>query len=509
MLCPAPAAPAVPSKTPGLAEHVVVVVWDGMRPDFINPGYTPTLNQMVREGTLFRNHHAVYVSSTEVNGTALATGVYPNHSGIIANREYLPEINWLDSSATESVDTIRRGDGLTYGQYLAVPTLAEILHGTGIATAIAGTKPVTLLQDRSNQRLTLAAALSAMLYNGHTLPAGLLPEMIQINGKECPTNATPNTARDAWTVKGLTQVLWKHGVPKFSLLWLSEPDASQHAKSPGSPTAIAALAGNDHHLAAIFKALEAKGVREKTDVFVVSDHGFSSVQRGADVEGVLKKAKFKAGKKLDDPESGEVLMVSLGGSILFYVIEHNESATRNLVQLLQGEDFTGVIFCRLALPGTFPLAQVHLDTNRTQPDVVLSMRWASQTNEFGIPGTLVAESGRKGTGAHGSLSPYELHNTLVASGPDFRRGWIDDLPTGNTDLAPTILHLLGILIPSHMDGRVFSEALNTGAAATIQPEFHTVEAHANLGSKHWRQYMQFSIFDKQKYFDEGNGELLP
>src|SRR6267378_5581188 len=74
-------------------EHVVVVVWDGMRPDFVNETNTPTLYQLAREGVFFQNHHAVYLCSTEVNGTAIATGCYPNRSGILANREYRPTIN--------------------------------------------------------------------------------------------------------------------------------------------------------------------------------------------------------------------------------------------------------------------------------------------------------------------------------------------------------------------------------------------------------------------------------
>src|SRR5690349_20544512 len=57
----------------GLAEHVVVVVWDGMRPDFVTREFTPTLDALARRGVFFRNHHSSYVSSTEVNGAALAT----------------------------------------------------------------------------------------------------------------------------------------------------------------------------------------------------------------------------------------------------------------------------------------------------------------------------------------------------------------------------------------------------------------------------------------------------
>ena len=63
---------------PGKARHVVVVVWDGMRPDFVSENHTPTLWKLAREGVTFRNHHAAYLSATLVNGTAIATGCYPS-----------------------------------------------------------------------------------------------------------------------------------------------------------------------------------------------------------------------------------------------------------------------------------------------------------------------------------------------------------------------------------------------------------------------------------------------
>ena len=56
----------------GQAEHVVVVVWDGMRPDFVSAQYTPVLNELAGRGTFFKNHHSSYITSTEVNGTAIA-----------------------------------------------------------------------------------------------------------------------------------------------------------------------------------------------------------------------------------------------------------------------------------------------------------------------------------------------------------------------------------------------------------------------------------------------------
>src|SRR5712671_3756368 len=109
------AAPKTAAGSKGQAEHVVVVVWDGMRPDFITPQYTPTLYQLAAQGVFFKNHHPVYISTNEVNGTALATGDHPSHSGIMANSDYRPAIGWQGPNATEGIEAIRRGDLLSDG----------------------------------------------------------------------------------------------------------------------------------------------------------------------------------------------------------------------------------------------------------------------------------------------------------------------------------------------------------------------------------------------------------
>jgi hypothetical protein len=53
---------------------------------------------------------------------------------------------------------------------------------------------------------------------------------------------------------------------------------------------------------------------------------------------------------------------------------------------------------------------------------------------------------------------------LVAAGPDIKRGVRSRVPTGNVDLAPTVLHLLGIEPPPDMSGRVLHELLREGQA---------------------------------------------
>src|SRR6266498_3709221 len=158
----------------GSAAHVVVVVWDGMRPDFVTEQYCPTLHQLAREGVFFKNHHPVYISTTEVNGTALATGMYPQESGIIGNSEFRPAINARQKVRTEAFSTIRAGDKHANEHYLSLPTIEELLHLEGKRTVVAGAKPVVLLHDRADRGNDSA---SLVLCAGKTLPENLAKKL--------------------------------------------------------------------------------------------------------------------------------------------------------------------------------------------------------------------------------------------------------------------------------------------------------------------------------------------
>jgi len=63
---------------------------------------------------------------------------------------------------------------------------------------------------------------------------------------------------------------------------------------------------------------------------------------------------------------------------------------------------------------------------------------------------------------HGSMSPWTVKNTMLAWGPDFKRGARVRTPSANVDVTPTILHLLGHPKANALDGRVLREALVNG-----------------------------------------------
>ena len=486
--------------------HVVVVVWDGMRPDFVSEETTPTLWKLAREGVSFRNHHPVYPSATMVNGTAMVTGVYPGKSGVIANYVYRPDIEAHVAIAVENPAVVKKGDQLSNGKYISVPTIAELVQRAGGRTAVASAKTVGLLLDR---RVGIGPAKNCTtLFAGSALPDGVLARIAAALGPF----PSARLQRDRWTTKAETDFVWKDGVPAFTVLWLGEPDLTQHETAPGAPSALAAIKASDENLAAVLSGLDQQGVRKTTDVFVVSDHGFSTIRRSIDLRKTLTDAGFVAKTEFDgQPKPGDIMLVGNGGSVLFYVIGQDTTVTRRLVEFLQQSDFAGVIFTKQGLPGTFHLNDAKID-NPHAPDVVMAFRWNDSKNQFGIPGMIDADWQRAaGEGTHATLSRFDMHNTLVAAGPDFRRGQTDDLPTGNVDLAPTILHILGFNASKEMDGRILSEALvsTDRVPPGRKTETKTMESGKDFPAGTWRQSLQISRVGSTIYLDEGNGSFVP
>jgi predicted AlkP superfamily pyrophosphatase or phosphodiesterase len=499
----ASAAAVVPAKR---QHHVVVVVWDGMRPDFVIERSTPTLWKLAREGVTFRNHHSAYPSATMVNGTAMVTGVYPGKSGIIANHVYRPDIDPHHAVDVELPPTVKKGDELSGGKYIAVPTIADLVERAGARSLIAAAKTVGLLLDRQFGVRGHPAAVNnrVTLFTGQCLPSAALDPITEKLGPF----PSAHLEKDYWTTKALIDVLWKDGVPALSILWLGEPDLTEHETAPGAPAAIAAIKSSDKNLAAVLSALDERKARATTDVFVVSDHGFSTIRRSIDLRKILNKAGFAATTEFNaEPKPGDIMLAGNGGSVLFYVTGHDATVTRRLVEFLQQSDFAGVIFTKQPGDGTFALEQANIQCDRAA-DVVMAFRWDDSKNQFGVPGMIDADWQRAaGKGTHATLSRFDMHSTLIAAGPDFKRGETNDLPSGNVDLAPTILQILGLKPRQKMDGRILSDAV-TLAMPSREPEIKKIEALKHFQSGTWRQSLQISRVGSTTYLDEGNGAFV-
>src|SRR5207237_8030167 len=168
---------------------------------------------------------------------------------LLANHDYRPEIDAQKSVDVENVAVVGKAEQLSGGKYIGVPTIAELIHNGGGKAAIATDKTVGLLLDRHADART-----GQNIFAGESVPPESITQVVKMLGA-LPPAAQP-ADRDAWTAKALTDVLWKKGIPQFSLLWLSEPDDTEHKTAPVAPAAIAAIRSSDNNFARVPAALE-------------------------------------------------------------------------------------------------------------------------------------------------------------------------------------------------------------------------------------------------------------
>ena len=71
---------------------------------------------------------------------------------------------------------------------------------------------------------------------------------------------------------------------------------------------------------------------------------------------------------------------------------------------------------------------------------------------------------QQGQGNHGALARSNTFNNMAAIGPDFKKGFVDQAPVSNADIAPTLAKVMGLSLPARgkARGRVLSEALAGG-----------------------------------------------
>jgi len=488
---------------------VVVFVVDGLRPDAITAEDTPTLMRLRAEGVDFTNSHAVFPTVTRVNAAAIATGTQPGTNGIVGNRMYVPAVDRHRAFDTGNFRNLLRLDEVSGGRLVLTRTLAERLHAHGLSMAgvsSGSTGSAFLLNPRAPSGV-------GTLVNGYFDPGKTVaypPDLsAAILAKFGPAPVKKSAGRYdevvAWTQRVLREYVLPEVGPAVVINWLTEPDHSQHDAGVGSPSAREALRHDDREIARVLTTLDELGLTASTDVFVISDHGFSTNTAGVDVARALIDAGLKA-----SPDSGDVVLASSGQAVGLHVAGHDAERMASIARFLQSRDWGGVVFTagraagepRGVVEGTFSLELIHAANDERGPDLLFTFPWTSEPTSFGVRGTDLANvsgGAKLYASDHGSMSPWNVRNTFLAWGVDFKKRTIVRVPVGNVDVTPTILALLGIAEHDGLDGRVLAEALEGGPdeeRLAVETRVHTVEAGA------YRAAVQVSTVDGCRYVDK-------
>ena len=472
--------------------NILIVAFDGLQPAQVTPALMPNLAAFVTEGVAFDNHHPVYPSVTRINAASMVTGRNPGAHGIAANmlvmRDYDPHLAFSALEPTLAKVALKTN-------VLLSPTLAERLepHGLEYVAISTGTSGNAYLHSPHAERVG-----GATIHPEFGLPNALQDYLVGRFG-EWPPEGVTNGAKLARAVDIMTEYVLAERKPAVSLVWFSEPDKAQHAHGVGAEVSARALREADEQFGRLLFWISDAGT--DTDVIVISDHGYSTITEVIDVEGLLRAAGFPPG---DEP--GGITVAGNGGSALFYARDRDAATVDRLAEWLMRQRWCGAMVASDAvgrIEGTLPASLVGVEGSRA-PDITMSFRWDSRKNAAGYAGYVFSTGGGPELGQHGSMSRHEMRNSLFARGGSFKSGVRIDSPTGNIDLAPTVLHLLGVGGGETMHGRALREALTDGAPVEWQTETHRAERRAGGGM--YRQHITVSRVDGTTYVDEGNGE---
>jgi arylsulfatase A-like enzyme len=357
----------------------------------------------------------------------------------------------------------------------------------------SGTSGAALLLNHS-------VAGGAIVHQEYTRPPELAPRVLERLGPP-PPRAMPNAAQNRRAVDAYLTLGVEELRPDVTLMWISDPDTTAHTRGIGAAPTREALTLVDGEIGRIEDTLRAKGLLERTNLVVTSDHGFSTHT------GQLKLAA------LVDPfvrpmSDGSPDIVVAEGAIHFR--GGADARVAGIVAALQRRPEVGAIFTRAGprgghegvVPGTLSLAAVRWN-HRRSAEILVSANWTREKNDAGYEG----KSTQSGVAGHGTSSPHDIHIPLIAAGPDFRENAVSQVPTSNADVAPTLLRLLNLEAPPTMTGRVIEEGLRNGpspASVRIDRVSQTVKtpdgsyeltAHFTVAAGH--RYLDFTEVKRQ------------
>src|SRR5690606_15188284 len=95
--------------------HIVMLMLDAFRPDYLTLYDPPNLKRLMREGTWVAEARSVFPSTTTTNQTSFVTGAFPGSTGIPNNARY-------DRESDRILRPLRDN---------RCPTIAEILRDNG------------------------------------------------------------------------------------------------------------------------------------------------------------------------------------------------------------------------------------------------------------------------------------------------------------------------------------------------------------------------------------------
>ena len=247
---------AVQSWAAGRDNYTVIISLDGLRWDYLDTYDVPFMNQLAREGVKAVMQPS-FPSKTFPNHYTLATGLTPDHHGIIANifwdREKGVEYS-LSNKETRADSRYYGGDPVWLtAKHQGVKTATVFWVGSDVA--VKGEYP-TYWRDYQTQQLDFE---------------GRVDEIIRLL-------SMPEKDR-----------------PHLVMAYFEEPDRSGHDNGPMHRNTRLAVENMDLLLSKLWARIQLLPFADKVNFIVTGDHGMASVdpKRFVDIDDVLPKRWYE------------------------------------------------------------------------------------------------------------------------------------------------------------------------------------------------------------------------
>jgi phosphonoacetate hydrolase len=459
-----------------IASKIVVVVFDGLRPDMVTPALMPNLHAYATKNLWFAEARSVFPSMTRVATTSIATGAMPATHGIVGNAFYYPEVARDFVLDVSLASDIALAEAALDGPFITAANFADVLAAQDKTMAVVHSGSAGSTYALNPRAAANGHWSFSILGEAHTRTPHAVQEAIERFGPLPPRNL-PRFEEIDYATRVLTELVLPELNPDVALIWFNEPDTSFHYKFLDSEETRAVMAHVDAAFARILAAISARPDAGEIAVLIASDHGQISSSGEIDIAALLNSAGHPAVMASKRDLNGARLAITGGNMGEIRILDGDTERRDAVARWLMQQDFIGMVMTpsddpvRGAVEGTFSTALVGLQHARA-PELVYVLRSGLDNDSHGLPGLgLITGSVPVGGGMHGGLNRHELNTVLILGGLAANGPARSAAPVGIIDIAPTILDLLGLSAPASMQGR---SLLSPRTSAPAELVTHTV-----------------------------------
>lgn len=238
--------------------YVLLVSFDGFRADYLKWYPTPNFHRLAAQGVTAAGLRPVFISKTFPNHYSIATGMYAEHHGLIANTFYDPQ---FDETYRIS-DRAKVEDPRWYGG-----------------------EPIWVTAEKQGVKT------ASFFWVGSEAPIkGIYPSIWKQYDESVPFGVRIDSV-STWFRSPPPRR------PHLVLLYFHEPDATGHDYGPRSPETKQMVASLDSLLGILLDSLKALPLYPNLNLLLVSDHGMAAtspertlkLQNYVDLAGVTQE----------------------------------------------------------------------------------------------------------------------------------------------------------------------------------------------------------------------------